>query len=158
MKIRILAAGGRMPAWVQEGYNEYAKRLPREISLEMVEIPLGQRGQKNAPALVEKARQKEGEAMLAALHPRDHVVALDVKGKPWSTEQLSQQLEGWQMQGDNVALLIGGPDGLAPDCLAKARQRWSLSPLTLPHPLVRVVLAEQLYRAWTLLAGHPYHK
>ncbi|WP_237066414.1 23S rRNA (pseudouridine(1915)-N(3))-methyltransferase RlmH [Microbulbifer guangxiensis] len=158
MKIRILAAGGRMPGWVQEGYNEYAKRLPREISLEMVEIPLGQRGQKNAPALVEKARQKEGEAMLAALSPRDHVVALDVKGKPWSTEQLSQQLEGWQMQGDNVALLIGGPDGLAPDCLARARQRWSLSPLTLPHPLVRVVLAEQLYRAWTLLAGHPYHK
>ncbi|KUJ82475.1 23S rRNA (pseudouridine(1915)-N(3))-methyltransferase RlmH [Microbulbifer flavimaris] len=158
MKIRILAAGGRMPGWVQEGYNEYAKRLPREISLEMVEIPLGQRGQKSSPALVEKARQKEGEAMLSALNPRDHVVALDVKGKPWSTEQLSQQLEGWQMQGDNVALLIGGPDGLAPDCLARARQRWSLSPLTLPHPLVRVVLAEQLYRAWTLLAGHPYHK
>ncbi|GAA5524768.1 ribosomal RNA large subunit methyltransferase H [Microbulbifer aestuariivivens] len=158
MKIRILAAGGRMPAWVQEGYSEYAKRLPREISLEMVEIPLGQRGQKNAAALVEKARQKEGEAMLAALHPRDHVVALDVQGKPWSTHQLSQQLEGWQMQGDNVVLLIGGPDGLAPDCLARARQRWSLSPLTLPHPLVRVVLAEQLYRAWTLLAGHPYHK
>lgn len=158
MKIRIVAAGGRMPGWVQEGYAEYTKRLPREIVLEMVEIPLGQRGQKNSPALVEKARQKEGEAMLAALAPRDQVVALDVKGKPWSTEQLSQQLEGWRMQGDNVSLLIGGPDGLSPDCLARAPQRWSLSPLTLPHPLVRVVLAEQLYRAWTLLAGHPYHK
>ena len=147
-----------MPGWVQEGYAEYAKRLPRDIALEMVEIPLGQRGQKNSAALVDKARQKEGEAMLAALAPRDHVVALDVQGKPWSTEQLSQQLENWRMQGDNVSLLIGGPDGLAPDCLARARQRWSLSPLTLPHPLVRVVLAEQLYRAWTLLAGHPYHK
>lgn len=158
MKIRIIAAGGKMPGWVQEGYAEYAKRLPREIALEMVEVPLGNRGHKSSPALVEKARQKEGEAMLAALAPREHVVALDVQGKPWSTEQLSQQLENWQMQGDNVALLIGGPDGLAADCLARARQRWSLSPLTLPHPLVRVVLAEQIYRAWTLLAGHPYHK
>jgi len=147
-----------MPAWVQEGYAEYARRLPREISLEMVEIPLGNRGQKNAPALVEKARQKEGEAMLAALGPRDHVVALDVQGRPWSTEQLSQQLAEWQMLGENVSLLVGGPDGLSADCLARARQRWSLSPLTLPHPLVRVLLAEQLYRAWTLLAGHPYHK
>ncbi|WP_226662865.1 23S rRNA (pseudouridine(1915)-N(3))-methyltransferase RlmH [Microbulbifer aggregans] len=158
MKIRILAAGGKMPSWVQEGYHEYAKRLPRELTLEMVEIPLGNRGQKNSAALVEKARQKEGEAMLAALGPRDHVVALDVKGKSWSTEQLSSELAGWQMSGDNVSLLIGGPDGLAPDCLNRASQRWSLSALTMPHPLVRVLLAEQLYRAWTLLAGHPYHK
>lgn len=147
-----------MPRWVQDGYAEYARRLPREIALEMVEIPLGQRGQKSSQAAVEKARRKEGEAMLAALAPRDHVVALDVVGKPWSTEQLSRQLESWQMLGENVSLLIGGPDGLSPDCLGRARQRWSLSPLTLPHPLVRVVLAEQLYRAWTLLAGHPYHK
>ncbi|WP_444929873.1 23S rRNA (pseudouridine(1915)-N(3))-methyltransferase RlmH [Microbulbifer sp. SSSA002] len=158
MKIRILAAGGKMPAWVQEGYAEYAKRLPREIALEMVEIPLGQRGQKSSAALIEKARKKEGEAMLAAVGPRDHVVALDVKGKPWSTEQLSTQLRDWQLLGENVSLFIGGPDGLSEDCLARARQRWSLSPLTLPHPLVRVVLAEQIYRAWTLLAGHPYHK
>lgn len=147
-----------MPQWVQEGYREYARRLPREIALEMVEIPLGQRGQKGSPALVEKARRREGEAMLSALGPRDHVVALDVKGKPWSTEQLSGQLADWQMLGENVSLLVGGPDGLADEALARARQRWSLSPLTLPHPLVRVVLAEQLYRAWTLLAGHPYHK
>ncbi|WP_160154297.1 23S rRNA (pseudouridine(1915)-N(3))-methyltransferase RlmH [Microbulbifer sp. ALW1] len=158
MKVRILAAGGKMPAWVQEGYNEYAKRLPRELTLEMVEIPLGNRGQKNSAALVEKARQKEGEAMLAALGPRDHVVALEVKGKSWSTEQLSRELADWQMSGDNVSLLIGGPDGLSQECLARANQKWSLSALTMPHPLVRVLLAEQLYRAWTLLAGHPYHK
>ena len=158
MKIRIIAAGGKMPGWVQEGYNEYAKRLPRELTLEMVEIPLGNRGQKNSPALVEKARQKEGEAMLAAIHPREHVVALEVKGKSWSTEQLSRELADWQMGGDNVCLLIGGPDGLAPECVARANQKWSLSALTLPHPLVRVLLAEQVYRAWTLLAGHPYHK
>ncbi|MFC6632775.1 23S rRNA (pseudouridine(1915)-N(3))-methyltransferase RlmH [Microbulbifer taiwanensis] len=158
MKIRIVAAGGKMPGWVQEGYAEYAKRLPRELALEMVETPLGNRGQKSSPALIEKARQKEGEAMLAALGQRDHVVALDVQGKPWSTEQLSQQLQSWQMLGENVSLLIGGPDGLSADCLGRARQRWSLSPLTLPHPLVRVLLAEQIYRAWSLLAGHPYHK
>ncbi|AQQ67018.1 23S rRNA (pseudouridine(1915)-N(3))-methyltransferase RlmH [Microbulbifer agarilyticus] len=158
MKIRIIAAGGKMPGWVQEGYNEYAKRLPRELTLEMVEIPLGNRGQKNSPALVEKARQKEGEAMLAAIQPREHVVALEVKGKSWSTEQLSRELADWQMGGDNVCLLIGGPDGLAPECVARANQKWSLSALTMPHPLVRVLLAEQLYRAWTLLAGHPYHK
>ncbi|WGL16474.1 23S rRNA (pseudouridine(1915)-N(3))-methyltransferase RlmH [Microbulbifer bruguierae] len=158
MKVRILAAGGKMPGWVQEGYNEYAKRLPRELTLEMVEIPLGNRGQKNSAALVEKARQKEGEAMLAAIGPRDHVVALEVKGKSWSTEQLSRELADWQMSGDNVSLLIGGPDGLSADCLARANQKWSLSALTMPHPLVRVLLAEQLYRAWTLLAGHPYHK
>ncbi|SFB66913.1 23S rRNA (pseudouridine1915-N3)-methyltransferase [Microbulbifer thermotolerans] len=147
-----------MPAWVQDGYGEYAKRLPRELALEIVEIPLGNRGQKASPALIEKARRQEGEAMLAALAPRDHVVALDVRGKPWSTEQLSRQLADWQMQGERVSLLIGGPDGLSPECLARARQRWSLSPLTLPHPLVRVLLAEQIYRAWTLLVGHPYHK
>lgn len=147
-----------MPGWVQEGYAEYAKRLPRELALELVELPLGNRGQKNSPALVEKARRREGEAMLAALAPRDHVVALDVQGVAWSTGQLARQLAAWQMQGDSVSLLIGGPDGLDPPCLARARQRWSLSPLTLPHPLVRVLLAEQLYRAWTLLAGHPYHK
>ncbi|QKX17524.1 23S rRNA (pseudouridine(1915)-N(3))-methyltransferase RlmH [Microbulbifer sp. YPW1] len=158
MKIRIIAAGGKMPAWVQDGYNEYAKRLPRELTLEMVEVPLGNRGQKNSAALVEKARQKEGEAMLAAINPREHVVALEVKGKSWSTEQLSRELADWQMSGDNVCLLIGGPDGLSPDCVARANQKWSLSALTLPHPLVRVLLAEQLYRAWTLLAGHPYHK
>ncbi|GAB2506458.1 23S rRNA (pseudouridine(1915)-N(3))-methyltransferase RlmH [Microbulbifer agarilyticus] len=158
MKIRIIAAGGKMPGWVQEGYNEYAKRLPRELTLEMVEIPLGNRGQKNSPALVEKARQREGEAMLAAIQPREHVVALEVKGKSWSTEQLSRELSDWQMGGDNVCLLIGGPDGLAPECVARANQKWSLSALTMPHPLVRVLLAEQLYRAWTLLAGHPYHK
>ncbi|MEX2964470.1 23S rRNA (pseudouridine(1915)-N(3))-methyltransferase RlmH [Microbulbifer sp. TYP-18] len=158
MKIRILAAGGKMPQWVQEGYGDYVKRLPREMTPELVDIPLGQRGQKNSPAQIDKARQKEGRSMLAALSAREHVVALEVRGKPWSTEQLAQQLRDWQMLGENVSLLVGGPDGLAPDCVARAQQSWSLSPLTLPHPLVRVLLAEQLYRAWTLLAGHPYHK
>ncbi|MGD9662971.1 MAG: 23S rRNA (pseudouridine(1915)-N(3))-methyltransferase RlmH [Porticoccaceae bacterium] len=155
MRLRILAVGTRMPAWVSEGFNEYAKRMPPELRIELVELPLGQRA-KNQP--VEKAMAKEGELMLKAIGAGDGVVALNVLGKPWSTEKLAQQLRGWQESGRNYNLLIGGPDGLAPDCLSRADQTWSLSPLTLPHPLVRILLMEQLYRAWTLNAGHPYHK
>ncbi len=147
-----------MPSWVQEGYGEYVKRLPRALRLEMVELPLGRRGQKSSAGMVAKARREEGQLILSALAPKDYVVALDVQGKAWSTEKLSAQLADWRMHGDTVSLLIGGPDGLDEACLSRANQRWSLSPLTLPHPLVRVLLAEQLYRAWTLLAGHPYHK
>jgi len=155
VRLRILAVGTRMPPWVSDGFNEYAKRMPPELRVELVELPLGQRG-KSQP--VEKAMAKEGEAMLKAIGSGDGVVALDVLGKPWSTEKLAQQLRGWQESGRNYNLLIGGPDGLAPQCLSRADQAWSLSPLTLPHPLVRILLMEQLYRAWTLNAGHPYHK
>lgn len=155
MKLRIIAVGTRMPQWVNDGFQEYAKRMPPELKIEVVELPLGPRG-KNQP--VERAIAREGEAMLKAIPSSDGVVALDVPGKPWTTEKLAQQLRNWQQSGSNYNLLIGGPDGLAPECLARADQSWSLSPLTLPHPLVRVLLMEQLYRAWTLNAGHPYHK
>lgn len=155
MRLKILAVGTRMPGWVNEAYTEYAKRLPHEIRLEVIELPLGQRG-KNSD--IRRAIAKEGEAMLKAIDDRDRVVALDVKGKPWSTEQLAVELRNWQGSGSNYCLLVGGPDGLAPECLARAEQRWSLSNLTLPHPLVRIVLAEQIYRAWSVNAGHPYHK
>ena len=155
MKIRLLAVGNKMPAWVEQGYQEYARRLPRDCSLELVEISPGHRG-KNAS--MEKAMQQEAEALKKAIRPGEHVVALAVDGKPWSTETLSQQLEGWRNQGGDVALLVGGPDGMTPEILRLAKQRWSLSALTLPHPLVRVLLAEQIYRAWTILQGHPYHK
>lgn len=155
MRLRILAVGTRMPGWVTEGFNEYAKRMPPELRVELSELQLGHRA-KNQPAA--KAIAQEGDAMLKAISPTDGVVALDVKGKPWSTEQLAQQLRTWQESGNNYNLLIGGPDGLAPECLARAGQSWSLSPLTLPHPLVRIVLMEQLYRAWSINAGHPYHK
>ena len=144
-----------MPSWVTEGFNEYAKRMPSEMRIELVELPLGPRG-KNQP--VEKAIAREGEAMLKAIAANNGVVALDVPGKPWSTEQLTKQLLSWRDSGRNYDFLIGGPDGLAPECIARAGQSWSLSPLTLPHPLVRILLVEQLYRAWTLNAGHPYHK
>lgn len=155
MRIRLLAVGTRMPAWVTTGFEEYVKRLPAELSLELVELNLGHRG-KNADTA--RAIAREGDDMLAAIGKGDRVVALDVQGKAWSTEQLANQLEGWQMDGRNISLLVGGPDGLDPRALALADQRWSLSPLTLPHPLVRVLLAEQIYRAWTITKGHPYHK
>ena len=155
MRLRILAVGTRMPAWVTEGFNEYARRMPPELKIELVELPLGPRG-KSQP--VTKAIAREGEAMLKAIGDGDGAVALEVKGKAWSTEKLAAQLRHWQESGKNHNLLIGGPDGLAPECLARSEQHWSLSPLTLPHPLVRIVLMEQLYRAWTINAGHPYHK
>ncbi len=155
MKLRLLAVGHKMPAWVEQGYAEYAKRLPADCALELVEIAPGHRAKNTSK---EKAMQQEADALRKAIRPQDFVVALDVKGQPWSTEQLAQQLNGWRMQGGDVALLIGGPDGMTPELLSLARQRWSLSALTLPHPLVRVLLAEQLYRAWSILQGHPYHK
>lgn len=144
-----------MPDWVNSGFNEYAKRLPHELKLEVIEVPLGQRGK---GADIQRAIAKESRQLLAAIEEKDQVVALDVKGSAWSTEQLAQKLSEWQMSGTNVALLVGGPDGLSPDCLQRAGQSWSLSKLTFPHPLVRVVVAEQLYRAWTLLNNHPYHR
>lgn len=155
MKLRLLAVGNKMPDWVTAGFHEYSRRMPADCTLELVEISPGQRG-KNTNK--EKAMQQEADALLKAIRPQDHVVALAVDGKPWSTEQLASQLETWRMQGGDVALLVGGPDGMTTDVLNSAAQRWSLSALTLPHPLVRVVLAEQLYRAWTILQGHPYHK
>ncbi len=155
MRVRIIAVGTKMPSWVTEASQDYLKRFPREWQVEFVEIGLGHRAKGQD---VSKAIIKEGEQMLAAIDPRERVIALDVKGKSWSTEQLSEQMVDWQMQGSNIALLVGGPDGLSPLCLQKAEQRWSLSALTLPHPLVRVLLAEQLYRGWTILKNHPYHK
>jgi len=155
MKTRLISVGERMPAWVADGFAEYRKRLSRELPLDLVEIELGQRG-KGRDA--QRAIADEGAAVLAAL-PRDaHVVALDGRGKPWSSEQLAAQLAGWRMSGRDLAILIGGPDGHAPEVLARANQAWSLGPLTLPHMLVRLVVAEQLYRAVSIHAGHPYHR
>lgn len=155
MRIHLLAVGTRMPSWVVEGYREYTRRLPRECSLHLVEIPPAKR---HKSLTAEQARQQEGQALLAALPKDCNVVALDVRGKPWSTETLAAQLDDWLLSGRDVALLVGGPDGLSDACLERADQRWSLSALTYPHALVRIVLAEQLYRAWTISTGHPYHR
>lgn len=154
MKIRLIAVGGKMPGWVQEGTREYLKRLPRDFELCVTEVPLARRG-RNAD--LRRAVMKEGEALLAQAD-RGYLVALDVKGKALSTEMLARSLRGIQEKGLDVALLVGGPDGLSPDCLQKAQEIWSLSPLTLPHPIVRLVVAEQIYRAWSFLNNHPYHR
>ncbi|WP_028468032.1 23S rRNA (pseudouridine(1915)-N(3))-methyltransferase RlmH [Neptunomonas japonica] len=155
MKIRLLAVGGKMPDWVTTGFNEYSKRLPHEMTLELVELTLGHRGK---GADMARAIRQEGDAMLAAIPKGDRIIALEVEGRSWSTEQLAAKVSEWQMDGRNISLLVGGPDGLDPRCVALADQKWSLSGLTLPHPLVRVILAEQVYRAWTIIQGHPYHK
>jgi 23S rRNA (pseudouridine1915-N3)-methyltransferase len=155
MRISVIAVGTRMPEWVGQGVEEYSKRLPRELTPVWREIPLAKRGK---DAKTEQVCAAEGEQILKAIPTGERVIALEVGGKRISTEQLAQQLKDWQMSGDNYSILIGGPDGLSSDCLARANQRWSLSDLTLPHPLVRVVLAEQLYRAWTITVNHPYHR
>jgi 23S rRNA (pseudouridine1915-N3)-methyltransferase len=153
MRARIIAVGERMPGWVAEGFAEYRKRLSHELPLELLELKPGTRGKGRDDA---RAIHDEGTAILAAL-PRDtHVIALDGGGKMWSSEALAAQLAQWRMAGRDLAFLIGGPDGHAPEVLARADQTWSLGPLTLPHMLGRLVLAEQLYRATTILAGHPY--
>lgn len=155
MRIHLLAVGNRMPDWVEAGYEEYAKRLPRECSLVLREIAPGKRG-RNAD--VPRIREEEGERLLAALGRDDHVVALEVTGKPWSTEELAADLGRWLQQGQDVALLVGGPDGLSSAVLQRAHTLRSLSRMTFPHPLVRVILAEQIYRAFSILHNHPYHR
>lgn len=133
----------------------YLDRLPAPFRPELVEIPLSTRSSNGDPAV---ARTKEGRRILERLKPGEHVVALDEHGKPWSSVELARQLEGWQVAQPALAFVIGGPEGLAEEVKARANQLWSLSPLTFPHGLVRVILLEQLYRAWTILKGHPYHK
>ncbi|UHD14880.1 23S rRNA (pseudouridine(1915)-N(3))-methyltransferase RlmH [Thiocapsa bogorovii] len=155
MRVRLIAVGRRMPGWVESGYAEYAKRLPSEFALSLAEIEPGQRGKGCSP---ERAGAAEGKRILKAIPNGARVVALDGAGEPWSTEALAEQLRTWLAGGRDLALLVGGPEGLAEPCLARADQRWSLSRLTFPHPLVRVIVAEQLYRAWTLVQGHPYHR
>lgn len=155
MRIHLLAVGTRMPRWVEQGYQEYARRMPPECALRLTEIALGTRSKGADPV---RAVEEEGQRLLAAL-PRDaRVVAMEVGGRAWSTEQLTRELGQWLQSGRDLALLVGGPDGLSAACRARAEQQWSLSPLTLPHPLVRVILAEQIYRAWSLYRGHPYHR
>ncbi|MGB5441764.1 MAG: 23S rRNA (pseudouridine(1915)-N(3))-methyltransferase RlmH [Gammaproteobacteria bacterium] len=155
MRIHLIAVGRRMPSWVEEAYREFSKRLPRECTLQLHEIPPGKRGKGEAAG---RARHDEGLSMLGAIPARCHVVALDVQGRRWSTEDLASSLQDWMASGRDLSLLVGGPDGLSPECLERADQRWSLSALTFPHALVRVIVAEQLYRAWTVTTGHPYHR
>ena len=155
MRARLVAIGERMPAWVATGFADYVKRLAHDLPLELLELKPGARGKGRDET---RAVLDEGAAMLATISRDTYVIALDGGGQAWSSEQLAQELQGWRMRGRDLAFLIGGPDGHAPDVLARADQRWSLGPLTLPHMLVRLVMAEQLYRATTIVSGHPYHR
>lgn len=150
-----MAVGERMPAWVDIGVQEYLKRLPRDWILQIRPVPLAHRG-KNYN--VEQCIRKEAEALLGQLGRDDYVVALDIKGKSLDTRGLADKLLWLREQGRDVSLLVGGPDGLGTACLERANEQWSLSALTLPHALVRVIVVEQLYRAWSLIQGHPYHR
>jgi 23S rRNA (pseudouridine1915-N3)-methyltransferase len=155
MKLNLLAVGNKMPGWVNDGYQEYAKRLPKDCQLNLQEINPAKRGKSGSAG---QWVEEEGERILTAIPRNHHVVSLDVQGKPWSTEQLAQHMQNWLADGRDVSLLVGGPDGLSQSCSQRADQKWSLSALTLPHPIVRIVLAEQLYRGWTVLQNHPYHR
>ena len=155
MRIHLIAVGQRMPDWVSTAYQDFAKRLPNEYRINLVELSAGKRG-KNAD--LARAIADEGKRMLAALPKDCLVIALDECGREWSTKDLAAQLSDWSQGGRDVALLIGGADCLAPTVKQRADITWSLSRLTLPHALVRVVLVEQVYRAWSLLTNHPYHR
>jgi 23S rRNA (pseudouridine1915-N3)-methyltransferase len=151
----MVAVGQKMPSWVDEGFQEYAKRITDDCQLELVELPMQKRMKNNN---VEQLKDKEGKAILDALKPSERLVVLDVLGKAVSTPQLAGLLLEWQRDGRNVAMVIGGPDGLSDSVLKRADNSISLSKLTLPHPMVRVILAEQIYRAWSINHGHPYHR
>jgi 23S rRNA (pseudouridine1915-N3)-methyltransferase len=155
MQIHLIAAGNRMPAWITQGYEEYAKRLPRECELLLKEIASGKRLKTTE---ISKIVKDEGERMVAAIPQGAWVVTLDIAGKAWATKEVATALQRWRDAGRPVALLIGGPEGLSAAARHAAHESWSLSPLTFPHPLVRVIVAEQLYRAWSILHRHPYHR
>ncbi len=144
-----------MPEWVQAGFFEYTKRLSAFCQFQLVEIPLSKRP-KNAD--IPRLMQKEAALVLAAIQPKDIVVALEVTGKNLSTEKLSKQLLQWQHTGFDICFLIGGPEGIHENVKNRSDMQVSLSSLTLPHPMVRIIVAEQLYRAFSILAGHPYHR
>ncbi|WP_435950304.1 23S rRNA (pseudouridine(1915)-N(3))-methyltransferase RlmH [Psychrobacter sp. DM8] len=160
MKVRILTVGNKMPDWVQTGFNEYHKRIQPMLSTEVVEIAAAKRAKNPSDANLAQYREMEGQAILAAHNTsgREQLWVLDVKGKMLSTEGLADKLADAMQQGDDIALVIGGADGVSPEVLAKADVKWSLSALTMPHPLVRVVLMEQLYRAMSINHNHPYHR
>jgi 23S rRNA (pseudouridine1915-N3)-methyltransferase len=155
MRVRILAVGSRMPRWVDEAVEDYTKRLGSKLKVTLTEIAAGPRGAGRSEA---KAVAVESERILAALRTDDFVIALDERGKQLSTRELADWLQDRMQDGRDLVFVIGGPDGLAPEVLARGNLKWSLSRLTFPHALVRVVLAEQLYRAHSVLAGHPYHR
>lgn len=144
-----------MPDWVSVGFQEYARRLPPDMPLQLTEIAARKRGKK---ANIARITEQEGEHMLSQVNKGSRIVTLEVEGRPWSTSKLAQRMQQWQLDGRDVSFLIGGPEGLSPACIQASEEKWSLSPLTLPHPMVRIIVAEALFRAWSLNNNHPYHR
>ncbi|TMS57608.1 23S rRNA (pseudouridine(1915)-N(3))-methyltransferase RlmH [Imbroritus primus] len=155
MQLLIVAVGHKMPTWIEQGFDEYAKRMPPELRIVLKEIRPEQRSSSRTAATV---MQLEAARIEAALPKQCRIIALDERGKDWSTMQLADALTGWQREGGDVALLIGGADGLDPALKQRADMLLRVSSLTLPHGMVRVLLAEQLYRAWSITRNHPYHR
>lgn len=155
MKLQLIGVGIKMPSWINTAFQDYARRFPKDMPLEMTEIAPERRG-KNAN--ISRILSNEGRMMLDSCGRADHIITLDIAGAAWSSRALATQLERWKQIGQNIALLIGGPEGLSAECKKNAHQSWCLSPLTLPHPLVRVIVAESLYRAYSLSCHHPYHR
>lgn len=160
MKLRILTVGHKMPSWVQSGVDEYHKRIQPMLTTEIIEIAAAKRSKNPSEANLAQYREQESQAILQAHSSasREQLWVLDVKGKSLSTERLASKLSESMQLGDDIALVIGGADGVSPELMAAADFKWSLSDLTLPHPLVRVVLMEQLYRAMSINHNHPYHR
>jgi 23S rRNA (pseudouridine1915-N3)-methyltransferase len=155
MIIELIAIGTKMPAWVEAGFTEYQRRLPKECEIILTELPMTPRTKTGNTSLW---KEKDSEALLKAIPSQSLVIALDERGKNYTSEQLADKLQTWRESTQHLSLLIGGPDGLSDACKARASALWSLSALTMPHPLVRIIVAEQIYRAWTLLNDHPYHR
>ena len=155
MQIDLIAVGKKMPTWIESGSKEYAKRLPKNINFKLIEITPATRSKNNN---ADNYKQKEQEKIEAALSPKSIIIALDERGKSINSQQLANQLQTWNDDNQHISLIIGGADGLSESLKKKATQLWSLSAMTLPHGLVRVMMAEQIYRAWTITQNHPYHR
>ncbi len=155
MKIHLIAIGKKMPEWVNTGFSEFSKRMPPELQINLIEITPSVRN-KSTP--IKKNLKEEGERIQSAIPPNSRLIILDEKGKNFSSIELSKKMEAWLPLGQDISLIIGGTDGLDDRIKQKADETWSLSSFTLPHALVRVVIAEQLYRGWSILQGHPYHR
>lgn len=155
MKLYLIAVGIHMPSWISEGFKDYQKRLLHPCKLDLISIAASKRNKNSNVVQLVAAEEKK---ILAAIPKQSKKIALDEKGKLWTTRQLAYKLQQWHSDSQDISFLIGGPDGLGIKCLDSAEHIWSLSPLTLPHMLVRIIVAEQLYRAWSLLKNHPYHR
>ena len=158
MKLRVIAVGHRMPAWISAGFDEYARRMPREMPLTLTELKPETRAANAGEAAIQRIVETEAKRITEALPKNAMSVVLDETGKPVTTRALAERMAQWRESGKDIAFVIGGADGTSNTLKKSAAWLWSLSPLTLPHGLVRVVLAEQLYRAASILGNHPYHR